>query len=518
MKITPLDFFKFLFEDKAKDEYITIFATNKEKPEQTTVKHYKSINGALEYANKIKSHWNVYVNLACTDGKGRATENLTSRNVIALDFDLKQMGEGFNHKDLLHIFQKNGLYQHMVIASGGGYHVYLKTDRTKDLDKLSAINKAIAVRLGADEKATLKTQVLRVLGTYNHKYTTNRKVSGMFKAPKIINYNLDKLQQQYIYDTTVDETLIKYIPSRNMPPCIESMLKGIAKGQRDYALYSLTSYLNHNNYSKPKIMALMKEWNSKCTPPMKESELEYHVNYCIDKNLYMFGCESDNEERNQFISEHCDKMKCKSGDKFKRVFVDGIETVEYEYKLLENIKRQGTRIMLQGNHLAIISVMKVKGSIMTMNDLEKALTPFKAGKQKERPKCIISKPTRLKVMKELEDLGIVEVIKGKGNLPNTYKLKDIKCLDSEKVVVSYHATKRFIDGAINQSAFRLYCYMMYRLSKGENVVQEEIARDLDLKQQAISKLIKELEGAEYIKVHLDYSVNPLGANRYKCIY
>lgn len=38
---------------------------------------------------------------------------------------------------------------------------------------------------------------------------------------------------------------------------------------------------------------------------------------------------------------------------------------------------------------------------------------------------------------------------------------------------------------------------IYRLSKGDNVVQEEMRRDLNITQKAISKSIKELEQARF---------------------
>lgn len=522
MKPNQFDYFNFLFGDKGKDEYITIFATHKENPEITTTKHYKTITGAVEYANKIKNHWNVYVNLACTDGTGRATQNLTSRNVLAFDFDLKQMGDKFNHKDLLQLFQKQGLYYHFLVASGGGFHVYLKVDRTTDLDKLTAINKAMAVRLGADEKATLQTQVLRVPATYNHKYSKRKLVNGVFKAPIIHNYNMDKLHKQYVFDTAVDETVIKYIPTKNLPHCIERIMQGVADGERDFCLYRLVGYFKKANYTKAKTLTIIKEWNTKCNPPMADSRVEYHVNYCWDKGYNTFGCKSDDPTVQQNIAKYCDTVQCNKIDKFEKAY-DNVKTVQFEYKTLEKIKSRGDKKMLNGNHLAVISVLKVHDEGLTMAQLEAELTPKLPKKAKlrklitEEPKCIMSKPTRLKVMAELEELGTIEVTKGRSNLPSLYKIKDIKCLESEKLTISYHATQRFIDGAIEQSAFRLYCYMMYRLNKRENVVQEEVARDLGMTQQAVSKLIKELEEARFLRVWVDRSVNSLGANVYEWI-
>ena len=100
-------------------------------------------------------------------------------------------------------------------------------------------------------------------------------------------------------------------------------------------------------------------------------------------------------------------------------------------------------------------------------------------------------------------------------IPNLYKIIDIKCLENEKVTISYHATQRYIDGAIGQSAFRIYCYMIYRLSRGINVVMERLGEELELTKQAISKSIQELEQGRFLVIEVDYSINPLGANKYR---
>ena len=56
MRDKQREFFEILFGDKGKDEHITIFATNKENSEISSTQHYKTITGAIEYANKLKHH------------------------------------------------------------------------------------------------------------------------------------------------------------------------------------------------------------------------------------------------------------------------------------------------------------------------------------------------------------------------------------------------------------------------------------------------------------------------------
>ena len=57
--------------------------------------------------------------------------------------------------------------------------------------------------------------------------------------------------------------------------------------------------------------------------------------------------------------------------------------------------------------------------------------------------------------------------------------------------------------------------MLYNITRGANVVQEQMATDLGVTQQAISLAIEELEKARFLNIIVDYSINPLGANVYE---
>lgn len=505
------EFFEFIFADKSKDEFITIFATRKDNLEVTTEKHYKTITGAIEYVNKIKNHWNVYVNLATTDGLGRSTENLRSRNVIALDFDLKQMGDKFNHKDLIHIFKQQGLYYHMLINSGNGYHVYLKTDRTTDLTKLVEVNKVICNRLGADSNACKITQVLRVPNTYNYKAATRKQVRLIFHAENIRNYNLDKLYQKYVFNTKLEETNLKYVSTKNMPPCISSILQGVSEGERDFCLGRLTKYLQMQNNSYRQALAIIQEWNLKNNPPLADNKLEYHFRKYWEGNYLLMGCKTDDAGIQAIINKYCDQFECNKIDKYEAIYTNADELISFSYKELDTIrfKKRGS-VMLNGNHIVLITILRQQEQGLNYKQLEQELTSTIT------KKCCMSNKTILKALDELKELGIIDKIEGnRKTIPTLYKIKDINSIEKEHLSINHHAIRRYIDGAVGQSALRVYVYMKYRLQKGDNVVQEELARDLSMTQQAVSKAMKELERARYITITPDFSVCKRGANVYK---
>lgn len=504
-------YMQFLFSDKGADEYITVFGICKDDSNKSTTKHFKGITTATNYINKIKSHYNVYISLATTDGEGRATENLISRNVIALDFDLKDLGSGFNYKDLIHIFKENGLYYHMLINSGNGFHVYLKTDRTQDINKLVAINQSICKRTGADPNAVKATQVLRVPSTYNYKDSTKKQVRCIFHANDIKNYNLDKLYQKYVFNTSIEETNLKYVATKNMPPCISSILQGVSEGERDFCLGRLTKYLQMQNNSYNQALAIVKEWNNKNDPAMINSKLEYHFNKYWEGNYLLMGCKSDNVEIQAIINKYCDQFECSKSDKFEAIYTNASELVSFTYKELDAMKfKKGRSIMLNGNHVVLITILRQFEQGLNYKQLEDELTSTITWK------CCMSKPTILKVLDELKTLGIIDKIEGnRKTIPTIYKIKDINLVEKEHLSINQHAIRRYIDGAVGQSALRVYVYMKYRLQKGENVVQEDLAHDLGLTQPRLNQAMQELERARYVKSILDFSVCKRGACRYE---
>lgn len=503
-------YFEVLFRHKKVDEFITLFFVNKDDESNKFQLHFKTINEAIDTVNKYKQYNNCFVSLGLTDGKGRTKENISSRSVMAFDFDKKDLGKDFNHVDVMNLFKKAGIYYHMMISSGYGYHVYVLVENETNIDginKLLNINEIIAHKVNSDNEALKPSQILRVPGTYNFKYDNQVKVNTMFIAcdENQKEYNLDKLEKKHCFK--IEDNNIKYINKDNMSPCIKNMLDGVPIGHRNFTLGRLTKHFQRNNNSKAQVWNIIKEWNTKCKPQNDIELLEKTFEDYWNKPYKLLGCVCENDKLQQILNIYCDKHNCKKNDKYEIIHL--IQPIEYEYKLMEKIKPRGG-LMLDGNHIAIIGILKNYKSGLNTNQLKEELTSTIT------KKCCMSKPTMIKVLKELQDMKIISCIESKNKtIPNLYKINDIKTLENEKVAISYHATQRYIDGAIGQSAFRIYCYMMYRLSKGINIVMERLSEELGITQQAISKSIQQLEQGRFLVIETDYSINSLGANKYR---
>ena len=105
-------------------------------------------------------------------------------------------------------------------------------------------------------------------------------------------------------------------------------------------------------------------------------------------------------------------------------------------------------------------------------------------------------------MKELEDNGFitVETI----NRKKFYKLNKERSKEECKFIISFSATYECIKGFISTEEYELYCYMRYLHHKEQReypnalkgnlfrINQEDLARELGVTQQRISKMINKL--------------------------
>lgn len=463
------------------------------------------MDDAIDYVNKYKHNFNIYTSLSTTNGQSGEYENLIRRRVLAFDFDKKDLGENFNHKDILRLFNENGIYYHALISSGNGYHVYVLIKDTDDIDKIIEVNAALAKRLGADPNAVKTTQILRVPHTYNYKNNAKNQVNLMYLATpeKQKAYDLDKLYRQYCI---TDEKFIKHIKAA-MPYCIGEILKGVPEGHRNFCLGRLTAYLKRNSYSQAQAFEIIKEWNTKCNPPEKVNDLQKHFEAYWKKDYKLLGCKTDNPEIQSILSGYCDRFNCNKSDQDEIIVIDE-KVVELEHKHIQLLKNK-KGFKMNGNHLAVLSILNIYSEGLSTKQIIEQLTSTITHK------CCMCKNTISKVLGELIDNKIVDCIEGKNkNQSNFYILDKAQCEKKELLFLSFHSIQRFIDKVITPNELRIYCYMRYRKQIGKNLTQDEIADDLGTTRKEICECIKNLEKARYLIIYKDYSVNPNGVNIY----
>lgn len=474
------------------------FRLFQKKDDFTKVTFYNNVDDMNIYIENNKYSSNIYFTLATTDGKGGAEDNLMYRYFLAWDFD-KKLDDTIDSKEIMFRFKKLHLWFHCIVDSGNGYHVYTCIEKTNDLKRVEEVTKALGEKLGADPEGMLQTQVLRVPLSINLKDKPKQvNIINIF-TDKIKRYNINKLYKNYCqFNNTKGDRTIQYaIHNSNFPPCITNILKGIDEGDRNFCLKRLISFLKIYRYSESEARNIILEWNNKNHPPIDEKEMEYQFNYIWNKEYKCFGCRTDDNNLQKSIEKYCNKEQCTNNHKNETLLIDGI-TVEMEYKLCKKIEPQKEDILqLRGNHLLIICILKNNPKGIELNKIIDELT--------YNGRCSLSHTTLMKVLKELLEYNYITKIKK--NEIDIYKINPIRCQEIERFNLSYFAVLGVIKEDITSEDFKIYCYLRYRLSKGLSLMQDKIADELGITQQAVSLHIQNLLNEKYLEIEHEKSKN-----------
>ena len=468
--------------------------------EHTRIDYLKNIDDVVEFTFlKENIYYNTYFNVAITDGAGGKIENILKRNFIALDFDKKDLGADLSPKDIYKMYKSIGLTYQAIVDSGNGYHVYTLIEPTTDINKVEEVTKVLANILGADLKATLKTQILRLPYTFNVKNKNNIKrvkIVSSFKRDEIkYKYKIETLAKKYltVVNTEIsksDNKAIDYVLNTNkIPNCIaEILLKGAIEGTRHKDIQSIVVTLRRLNKTKGEILYTLKNWNSK-GDMLSEKELEYHVNYIYD-----------NVKHTKYNCANCDKKEsC-----FSPVISDFnyeenevlIKLAENKMRYLKKASRKGSKSM-KGNDLLIYCILINNIEGLTVEGLKRELT--------YKDKLAVSQNTIREILKKLEKEGFIksEKIDSRGTVK--YSIIQTRAKVELTYMVSFGAVYECVKGNITTEELRLYNYMRYlnNLYKRENpnrakrgnllqVNQNDLAKDLGTDQAKISRMINNL--------------------------
>ena len=482
-------FMKNVFPVLGEDEHITIVRINDSKTEEIRC---KDIDEAVSFCNrKDKYYYNSYYSLATTDDVGRTTNNLKSRACLCWDFDKKDLGQDFNVKDILHLFKSIRLYYHAIIDSGHGYHVYVFIEPTTDLEAVESVQKAVAVRLGADVKATLKTQLMRLPETVNIKDNNKLPVKIVYLADDEHIKRLPISHYQYNYATVrYTRTNIEWIMRDDKTPqCVRDILEaGSPVGKRNEDLQTIIVALKRQHKTLAEIRAVINEWLNNTE---ELERLDYMINY-IYENVYN------------------GPLDCKNCPHRKECYVRDTAVKPLDYPVLKipdrdllkiknsRIKKKGKKYM-SGNMLIIYSILLRHNKGLFKDELIEELT-YKNPEKGIEAKCCMSDKTIRTTLKELEENGFIVVTTI--DRKKFYKAKPNYVKDDMKTEISYLAALQCIKGCISTQELELYCYIKYLnkmapKKKGQDpysiyINQEGLANVLGIEQSRISQMIKNL--------------------------
>lgn len=496
-------FMEYVFPNLA-NEYITI--TRIDNGGVVQERHFTSIDDAIRFTNRAdKCYYNTYYSVTTTDGEGRATDNLKTRSCIVLDFDKAQLGDDFSHIDILHKFKSIRCFYHCIVDSGHGWHVYIFIEPTTDLEAVEQVTKCLATLTGADPKATLKTQLMRVpdtvnikeAGTKNHK---NVKIVWLAPDDKVKRLSISHYQHEYVTERT-KRTNIEYVMrDDHTPKCAANILEnGSTVGDRNSDLQTIVVALKRQGKSLAEIRAVVAEWLAN-TEAM--NDLEYQVEYMYN-NLYngVLNCRECPHKAECYVVDTIVNNEAIAD--FPVLNIPNRDIVK-----VKNGRTKGRGKYMNANMLVIYTILLRHNKGLFRDELVEELT-YKSDRKGLEPTCLFSKNIITKVLAELNNNGFVEVFKvGRKSF---YKLKSNRVAEDMKFRVSYASTYECIKGSITPEELQLYCYMKYLnkvtpKAKGQDpyslrVNQDTLARDLGVTRERITQMIGNLLDEKLLTIY-----------------
>lgn len=477
-------------------EFLTLYKSNEN---HKINENYNNINEFMWNAISPQKHYfNTFFTLGTNNGKTRQTIDTVNRTCIAFDFDKKDYNGNFDTKDIYNLFSQIGLWYHIIVDSGHGYHVYILIEPTQDIELIKRVQRDIGIRLKCDMGALTGAQILRVPESVNIKKLDDTKMVNIVHiepTETIQRKSIEELAKRYCGEKFNNQKNIDYLLSKKISPCIEEILsKGSIDGDRNKELQKIVIVLRNMNKTLAQIKNICCEWNNKCEPPMTDNELKYQVEYMFEElevtDLNCKGCAY--------------KSECYSKIESNFNYLDGEPTIrmtENTVKKVENkrSKRKGVAKM-NGNMLVIYAVLKHHNDGLYRDEILSELRYD--SKRNKVDRCCMSNPTLTKTLKELEENKFitVETIDRK----KFYTLNKERAKEEYTFIISMAATYECIKGNITFEEYELYCYMRYlhnkiqredpKAEKGNilRINQEDIAKKLNISRERVTQMIQSL--------------------------
>ncbi len=505
------------------DEYIRIVGINAENPDKCFTHYLKTKDEIKTDIKKYGQVFNMYIGLSTTKGKGGKIENMKTRKVLLLDFDRKDYPEFQTAEDFTaHIKSRiPPLFNHVIVDSGHGYHFYIAIRKCVNNERIATISRELAELTGADIKATLPTQIVRIPTSMNLKDVENKKpvnivANNLETLPdKFKPYHLQRIERYISLYQQNQKNIenISTLPTNEYTKlssfyCCEAMLsQGARKGERNFCLGRITKYLQYSKgYTEENALRAVLEWNRKCDPPKSQTIVKEDFKRYWNGNYKLLGCKIPNESHQNILNRFCDKTMCNSiFEPRNNSTVEEDEEMYFDNSMLKNKIMRG----LSGYHYMILSVLDFMERPARKKTLEKALT-----ERRSPHKCCISHVTLKKCLDDLVNLSYVIY----DNYSHTYEINKEKKYAQTYTKYCYGATIQLVNKIITPTEYLVYLCLVRNLQQNKNVTYETIADNLNMDESNIGKYIRGLHQAGIIKIDIGYNQKGLQYNAYRILH
>ncbi len=504
-----------------KDEYIRLFFTSNkyDQPIAVFIKNFEEFQNTID---KYNHFCNCFVNLSTTKGKNGTAEYLFKQHVLALDFDRKDFNYQIGYMDILNIVKSKfpNLYYHCVIDSGNGFHIYYAIETCEDHERIADLSKYIASECGADTKACLATQILRIPTTFNLKNEQKKPVSTIYNSLDNGNIKRNKLSQfesclsKIKLPSKVSQSQTFDSDSPRKYYCINRVLnEGVPKGIRNFWLGRITKYLNLIGYPEKVALKKVLKWNDLCSPPKTENEIVQEFKTFWEINYNLLGCKLKDPAKQSYLEIYCDKYLCQNS--YSGSYQANQKDSEYPDIIKVDNKYWGTECLrkFDGFHFLLVIVLQqsIANKALSYNEIKNIL------RCKANGRIGLSEKTLRQKLKDLCRWNHLEMYKQKGNNMNFYKYKEIGNFGRGYTYVSVDINTKLIDRVISQTEYKIYLFILYSIQKATRVTYDDIYLHLNINKSNLTAPIKNLVKNNIIEIQKVYTERNSYYYRYKLL-
>ncbi len=458
---------------------------------------FKKADELLEY--KPPEEKDVYFGVSGRKNtKSGKSNNLTKVNALWADYDDMDL------KEVKKRIKKTDLPEASIhLNSGHGIHSYWLLDKPFDSHKVISFVKYISNETGSDPRAAEPARIMRLPGSYNNK---SEKI-----LCEIIEFDSSKRYSiKYLSDLTGVKAAespdfgSERINGVKLPeakrPCINSILKGVEAGERNWAQGRLTKWLQMMGYTKRRAYDIVMAWNELNQPPEKRGKVKNDFYAYWDEEYKLLGCTIPDAELQELLSHHCDRFNCPIKGSIDNLILDN--HIKFNNRIFNKYRDiSGYEIIVYGVLLAAengLNTTQIKEEI-THKD-QRCMERHRIGKSVDK----------------LAELNLIEVRKRRGR-PTFCKVKKQGTYGTGYTLINNGVINGAIYQAITPTQLKVYILLLkYSFNKGKAFPSTlTLSEKLGVKRQTISDHIKALEESRYLKRRYDY--NKQGAEILTCI-
>ncbi len=449
---------------------------------------FNTYEEGLTLIEKYK-HNSCYIGLATTVTEEYKTNFLLNRNVIVVDID----EEDLSVSEVYHMCKRIGLFTHMVVNSGRGWHLYFKLEGSYPIKDIVEVNRHITSLFEADMKACSSTQIIRVPFTKNFK--VNKYASIVTNGNPIRGYDLNTLKNHKIIEFKKSDTDITIDNIEDLF-CFNQIIRhGASKGFRNESLMFISSTCKYADLSEHKALQYAYEFNDNCEDRLSKNEIKRVVKSIYDNPSFIKPCCLKTGQK--LCSLKCKYKNITSDDIFilpdisldnKVVGLTKKHIINYQ-----TVKGKEKKLMLEvltGTELTVMALLKVCSTkFFTREDISEYLK--------------ISKPTISKVLKNLSEKNIIYSTKQQVNNSKkptelyTYNF-DFEKYNKEIVHLNTNLFVAKMQKIIKDNDLKVAIALRYLIASNQTVTLEDISFLTGISPENVSRCVNNLKKANLV--------------------